>query len=86
MDARATLNRSRSSTRFPITIVAALLAALIIGWIGGYLGRGLAVSTPSPNTVTMPHPFVTEPVPYSTPSPSPISEPTRDPNGFAVPI
>lgn len=86
MDARATLRGSRSSTRFPMTIVAALLAALVLGWIGGYLIRGLAVSTPPTKTITVPHPFVIEPVPYSTPTPSPIPEPTRDPNGFAVPI
>ena len=86
MDARASLGESRKSTRFPLTIVVALLAVLAIGWIGGYLGRGLAPSTSTTNTVTNPHPFVTEPVPYSTPLPSPIPEPTRDPKGFAVPI
>ena len=86
MDARATLNGSRSSTRFPITIVVALLAALAIGWIGGYLGRGLAISTPSTNSVTTPRPFVTEPVPYSTPAMSPTPSPILDPDGGLVPI
>ena len=86
MDARATLSGSRRSTRFPIALIAVLLAALVVGWTGGYLVRGLAVSASPAKIATTPHPFVTEPVPYSRPTQSPIPEPTRDPNGFAVPI
>lgn len=85
MDARANLRGAPSSTRVPMLIVA-LLAALVVGWIGGYAIRGLAVSTPSTNTVTSPRPFVIEPAPYGTPAVSPSPEPTRDPKGFAVPI
>jgi hypothetical protein len=66
--------------------MAALLAALVIGWVGGYFVRGLALSTPTTHTITTPRPFVTEPIPYSTPAIAPSPEPTRDPNGFAVPI
>jgi hypothetical protein len=87
MDARATLSGSqRSTARFPVTLVAAIVAALILGWFGGYLARGLAVSTPASNTVTTPRPFVVEPAPYSTPATSPVPEPTRDPNGNAFTI
>jgi hypothetical protein len=87
MDARATLSGGRSSTtRFPMTLVAAVIVALVVGWTAGYVIRGLAVATPGTLTVTTPHPFVVEPVPYSTPSSSPMPEPARDPNGFVIPI
>jgi hypothetical protein len=85
MDARATLRGAPSSTRI-FSFVIALVAALVVGWAGGYMARGLAVTAPSGTTVTTPHPFVTEPVPYSSPTPSPtrIPEPTGYPNGFAT--
>ena len=87
MDARATLSGSqRSTTRFPVTLVAAIVAALILGWFGGYLARGFAVATPSTNTITTPHPFVVEPAPYSSPATSPVPEPTHAPDGSAFTI
>jgi len=85
MEARATLGRSQSSTRSFVLLIAALLAALLLGGAGGYTFRGLSIAAPSTTTTTH-RPFVVETAPYSSPAPSPIPEPTRDPNGFAVPI
>ena len=85
MDARATLSGGRSSTtRFPMTLIAAVIVALIVGWVGGYLIRGLAVTTPTTNTVTTTqHPFVVGPLRYGPPTMSPMPEPAGDPNGFS---
>jgi hypothetical protein len=63
-----------------------LVAALLLGGAGGYIIRGLAVPTSSMETRPLQRPFVTEQAPYSSPTPSPPAEPTRDPNGFLVPI
>ena len=84
MDARATFSGSQSSTRFVSLLIAAVVAALILGGAGGYVVRGLNMATSTPTTTT--HPFVIEQAPYSSPVVSPSPEPTRDPNGFAVPI
>jgi hypothetical protein len=69
-------------------IVIAVLAAFLLGVGGGYLARGLSSSAPSTatNSTHNQRPFVVEPVPYGAAGPSPASEPTRDPKGFAVPI
>jgi hypothetical protein len=87
MDARATLSGGRSSTtRFPMTLIAAVIVALVVGWIGGYVIRGLAVATPTTNTITAPHPLVVGPAPYSPPTSSPMPEPTNDPSGIGISI
>jgi hypothetical protein len=81
MDARATFSGGRSSTtRFSMVLIAAVIVALIVGWVGGYLVRGLAVTTPVTNTVTTTqHPFIVGPAPATS---SPMPSPTGDPNGF----
>lgn len=85
MDARATLNRSQSSTRILGMFVASVLGALILGGAGGYLLRD--VSAPSPGTITndQTHPVVVEQAPYQAPSPSPLPQPIYDPKGNSVP-
>lgn len=85
MDARATFSGGRSSTnRFSMILIAAVVVALVVGWVGGYLIRGLAVTTPMTNTVTTTrHPFVVGPAPSGPPTMSPMPEPSGDPNGFS---
>jgi hypothetical protein len=76
---------SRSSVRALIVLTMAIVVALLVGGTGGYIVRALTYSIPT--TVTETHgPFVVEPAPYSSPAPTPPAQPTRDPNGFEVPI
>ena len=78
MDARATLRGIPRSTRFPVILIAALLAAVIVGWIGGYMVRGLAV--------TSPHPSAVESIPFISPTIAPTAPPVLDHNGNFVPV
>ena len=102
MEARATLHRSRSSSRFFAILVGASLAALFLGGAGGYTLRGLVVLTSSPTTIStapvdqhgpnsdltraLPSPAVVETPPYGSPAPISSPPPERDPRGFAIPI
>ena len=87
MDARATIGGSLASTRILGFFVSALLAALLIGGVGGYLVRAVTYTVGTTAAPThMPRPFVVEQPPYSTAPESPPAAPIRDPNGFVVPI
>jgi hypothetical protein len=88
MDGNASLPLVRIPTGVARTFMVALLAAaFLLGGTGGYLVRGWSSAAPgTTRTDTTPHPFVTEPVPYSSPAPSPSPQPTLDPNGFTIPI
>lgn len=87
MDARATVGGSLASTRILGFFIAALLAALLIGGVGGYLVRAVTYTITTTSSPTdAPRPFVVEQPPYSTAPESPPAEPIRDPNGFVVPI
>lgn len=69
----------------PTFTVALVAAALLLGGAGGYLVRGWSPAAATPTTHTT-HPFVTAPVPYSSPVLSPAPQPALDPNGFPIPI
>ena len=87
MEARATLGGAQIATGALRLLMVALIGAFLIGGAGGYIVRALTytvTSTSTPANAT--HPFVTEPVPYTTAPQSPAAEPTRDPKGFVVPI
>ena len=84
MEARATL-QSQSSISALMVLIAAVLAALLIGGAGGYAIRALTFSV-QPASTQVHRPFVVEQPPYSSPAASPAAEPTRDPRGFEVPI
>lgn len=86
MDARATLSGRPSSTRILGFFVTALLVALLVGGAGGYLVRAVTDSVTTTAPTFAPQPFVIERAPYSSPAPSTAPSPTRDPNGFAIPI
>jgi hypothetical protein len=84
VEARATLQNQSSITALMI-LIAAVVAALLIGGAGGYAVRALTFSVQT--TTTQVHrPFVVEEPPYSSPAASPAAQPTRDPRGFEVPI
>ena len=85
MAARASLREARLETGVVFAFVV-LIATFLLGGTGGYLARGWTVPTSSTVPSTSHRPFVVEQAPYSLPSPTAVSEPTRDPNGFAVPI
>jgi hypothetical protein len=85
MEARATFD-SRSSTRALMVLMVAVVAALLVGATGGYAVRALTYSAPQRTTTDTHRPFVVEPVPYSSPAPSPAVQPIRDPKGFEVPV
>ncbi|HKW72347.1 MAG TPA: hypothetical protein VJQ08_05925 [Candidatus Dormibacteraeota bacterium] len=74
MEARAAFRGTRIPTGVVIAFVVALVAAILIGGLGGYALRGLS-SSPSATTTTnsTSHAFVTEPSPANT------SEPYRYP-------
>lgn len=84
MEATATLE-GQSSIRALAVLVAAIVAALLIGGVGGYAVRALTYSVGTTTTVVH-RPFVVEQAPYSSPGASPAAQPTRDPRGFEVPI
>jgi hypothetical protein len=88
MDVSASLPSARTPTGGARTFMVALLAAaFVLGGTGGYVVRGWSSAASTPTTThTTNHPFVIEPVPYSSPAPSPAQPPTLDPNGFTVPI
>ena len=86
MEASASFRRTRIPTGVIRTFLVALVAAFLLGGVGGYVVRSSTASTSS-GTQTTNHPFVIEQAPYSSsPAVSPASAPTRDPNGNAVPI
>jgi hypothetical protein len=84
MDARATMRGIPSSTRSPLILIAALLAAVIVGWIGGYAVRGLADTSSSSNAATSPHPSAVESIPFISPTIAPTAPPVLDQNGNVV--
>jgi hypothetical protein len=88
MDVSAALPSARTPTGVARTFTIALLAAaFLLGGTGGYVVRGWSSgesTTTTPRTTT--HPFVTAPVPYSSPVPSPAQQPTLTPDGFTIPI
>jgi hypothetical protein len=84
MDASASLRWTQIPTGVVRTFLIALLAAFLLGGAGGYMVRGSSTMTGGAGTNT--HPFVIEQAPYSSSAPSPVTQPTRDPNGYAVPI
>jgi hypothetical protein len=86
MNASASLPLARIPAGVARTFMVAVLAAFLLGGTGGYLVRGLSLAASSTTTTITTHPFVTEPVPYSSPVPSPAQQPTLDPGGFTVPI
>ena len=88
MEARAGFRNADLPTGILSLIFIAVLAAFLLGAGGGYVARGLSSSAPTTvmNSTHSQRPFVVEPVPYYAASPSPASEPTRDPKGYAVPI
>jgi hypothetical protein len=84
MQARATFGGNQVATGVLRMFIVAVLVALLVGGAGGYIVRALTVSVPTATTPNVTHrPFVVEQAPYSSPSPSTASEPTRDPNGNA---
>ncbi len=87
MQARASFYGAQVPAAVIRWFMVALLTAFILGGAGGYGVRALTFSVASgangPVTTT---PFVVEQAPYQSPRPSPVTEPTRDPNGFAVPV
>gem|GEM_PF-4695408 len=85
MEASASLRRTQIPTGVIRTFLIALVAAFLLGGVGGYVVRSSTASTSSA-TQTTNHPFVIEQAPYGSPAASPAPQPTRDPNGFAVPI
>ena len=84
MEARATL-QSESSIRALMVLIAAVVAALLVGGAGGYAVRALTFSVQTTSTEVH-RPFVVEQAPYNSSAASPAAEPTRDPRGFEVPI
>lgn len=84
MEARATL-QSDSSIRALMVLIAAIVAALLVGGASGYAVRALTYSVAT-TTTQVQRPFVVEQAPYSSPAASRAPEPTRDPRGFEVPI
>ncbi len=84
MEAKATFSGAGISTGVVLIFIVAVLAALLLGGAGGYVIRGLSSPVTTINTTT--HPYVTEPVPYSSPAQSPAQQPTLDPKGYTVPI
>ena len=85
MEARASVREARIQTGVMVAFVA-LIAAFLLGGTGGYLVRGMTLPASFTTTHVSPHRIVVEQAPYSSPSASPLPEPTRDPNGNAVPI
>ena len=85
MEARATFTGAQVPTALIRMFMIAVLAAFLLGGAGGYLVRGSTLGGRPTSPVTT-SPFVTEQPPNYSPRPSAIPEPTRDPNGFAVPI
>jgi hypothetical protein len=84
VEARATL-QNQSPINALVVLIAAVVAALMVGGAGGYAVRALTFSVQT--TTTQVHrPFVVEQAPYSSPAASPAAQPTRDPRGFEVPI
>lgn len=104
MEARATLRGAQASKGALVVVVASLFAALLLGFVAGYLLRASIVVTAPGGAITavqstathggpdsdltrvLPTPMVTEPVPYSSPSPEPVPSPTYDAEGNLVPI
>ena len=88
MEARAAFRNAYLPTGRLSLFLIAVLGAFLLGAGGGYLARGLSSSAPTTvmNSTHSQRPFVVEPVPNSSALPSPASEPTRDPKGYAVPI
>jgi hypothetical protein len=84
VEARATL-QSQSSINALVVLIAAVVAALVVGGAGGYAVRALTFSVQTTSTQVH-RPFVVEQAPYSSPAASPAAQPTRDPRGFEVPI
>lgn len=84
MEARARFSGAGIPTGVVFMFIVALLAAFLLGGAGGYVVRGLGSSATTTNPTS--HPFVVEPVPYTSPAVSPVPQPTLDPKGFAVPI
>lgn len=85
MEAKATFERRPVPTAAVWIAIAAVIAAFMLGGAGGYAVRGLSSVAPKPSaTVVTRTPFVVESPPYMTPKPSPVPEPTRDPNGFVI--
>lgn len=85
MEVTATFPGAPMPASFFRIVIAAVLAAFLLGGAGGYVMRGLTAATQSTSTVTT-SPFVVEQAPNYSPRPSPVPEPTRDPKGFAVPV
>lgn len=85
MDANASLHWTQVPAGVMRAFFIAVLTAFLIGAAGGYVVRGTSASTPT-GAQTTHRPFVTEPIPYSSPTQSPTSPPTLDPRGFTVPI
>ena len=86
MDVSASLLSAPIRTGLARTFTVVLVAAaLVLGGAGGYLVRGWSPAAATTTTHST-HPFVTAPVPYSSPVPSPAPQPTLDPNGLPIPI
>jgi hypothetical protein len=88
MNANASQPLARIPTGVARTFIVALVAAaFLLGGTGGYVVRGLSSAAGvTTHTEATTHPFVIEPVPYSSPRPSPRPQPTLDPTGVPVPI
>lgn len=85
MEARASFGGNQVATGVLRMLVAAVLVALLVGGAGGYIVRALTASVSTPTSSNVTHrPFVVEQAPYSSPSPSTVPEPMRDPNGRAI--
>jgi hypothetical protein len=85
MEARATFGGNQVAAAVLRMLVAAVLVALLVGGAGGYIVRALTTSGSTPTSSNVTHrPFVVEQAPYSSPSPSTVPEPMRDPNGRAI--
>jgi hypothetical protein len=88
MNASASLPLARIPTGGARTFMVVLLAAaFLLGGTSGYFVRGWSsAASPSSTNQTTTHPFVIQPAPYSSPVPSPATQPTLTPDGFTIPI
>ena len=77
MDASASLALQRNPSGVArMFMVALLAAAFLLGGMGGYLVRGLSAPASTTPTNTTTHPFVTAPIPYSSPTYTPAAQPS----------
>jgi hypothetical protein len=83
MNASASLRWTQIPAGAFRSFLIALVAAFVLGGAGGYIVRGMSASTATENQTTN-QPFVTEPIPYSSATPTPAPQRTPGPDGFTI--